>query len=301
MSDESVVSAAAPAAAEVTAGTLLRQAREASGLHVAALAVAMKVPVKKLEALEADRLQDLPDAVFVRALAASVCRTLKVDPSPILNKLPQSVAPRFEADDRGINTPFRSHAGYHGGSLKSFATKPAVLAVLALLLGALVVLFFPEQRHVEPAVVPPVAASADAASPVETAPGDATQAPAAPAPLANVPAVVVANDGTNSVSSAQVPAKMASAVSAASAAPAVAIPTVIAFKAKSEAWVRVTDANGTVQFEKTLKAGETGAAGGELPLAVVVGNVSATEVELRGQPFSLEALNKNNVARFEVK
>jgi hypothetical protein len=34
-----------------TAGALLREAREAQGLHVAALAVAMKVPVKKLEAL----------------------------------------------------------------------------------------------------------------------------------------------------------------------------------------------------------------------------------------------------------
>jgi hypothetical protein len=36
-------------------------------------------------------------------------------------------------------------------------------------------------------------------------------------------------------------------------------------------------------------------------LAVVVGNVSATDVEVRGQPFSLDTLNKNNVARFEVK
>lgn len=37
-----------------TAGALLRQARESTGLHIAALAVAMKVPVKKLEALEAE-------------------------------------------------------------------------------------------------------------------------------------------------------------------------------------------------------------------------------------------------------
>lgn len=69
------------AAPQVTAGELLRQAREAAGLHVAALAVSMKVPVKKLEALEADRLDLLPDAVFVRALASSVCRTLKIDRS----------------------------------------------------------------------------------------------------------------------------------------------------------------------------------------------------------------------------
>ena len=43
------------------AGALLRQAREASGLHIAALAVLLKVPVKKLEALESDRLDLLPD------------------------------------------------------------------------------------------------------------------------------------------------------------------------------------------------------------------------------------------------
>ena len=38
--------------AGLTAGSILRSAREAAGLHVAALAVAIKIPVKKLEALE---------------------------------------------------------------------------------------------------------------------------------------------------------------------------------------------------------------------------------------------------------
>ena len=64
---------------DLTAGMLIRRAREASGLHIAALAVSLKVPVKKLEALEANRFELLPDAVFVRALAGSVCRTLKID------------------------------------------------------------------------------------------------------------------------------------------------------------------------------------------------------------------------------
>ena len=71
------------ASRQPSAGTLLRQAREAAGMHIGALSVSLKVPVKKLEALEADRLDLLPDAVFARALAASVCRTLKADPGPI--------------------------------------------------------------------------------------------------------------------------------------------------------------------------------------------------------------------------
>ena len=37
-----------------SAGAILRMAREAQGIHIDTLAVAMKIPVKKLEALEAD-------------------------------------------------------------------------------------------------------------------------------------------------------------------------------------------------------------------------------------------------------
>jgi cytoskeleton protein RodZ len=309
MSDEAIGQPAVPAASEMTAGALLRQAREASGLHVAALAVAMKVPVKKLEALEADRLQDLPDAVFVRALAASVCRTLKVDPTPILNKLPQTAAPRFEADDRGINAPFRSHGGYEGASFKSFLTKPAVLFVVVLLLGALALAFWPEARHVEPSAEAPAAAPTADAAPGVAASNEAAQVAVAPAsvplPAPNLVPEGVAAAAAIVAPAVAAPAKVASAPASQASSAASAIvksgPMVIAFKVKAQAWVRVTDAKGAVQFEKTLQAGEAAAAGGELPLSVVVGNVSATEVELRGQPFSLDALNKNNVARFEVK
>ena len=92
----------------VTAGMLLRHAREAAGLHVDTLAANLKVPVRKLEALEEDRYDLLPDAVFARALASSVCRTLKVDAQPVLERLPQSVQPRLKPDGPVINAPFRS-------------------------------------------------------------------------------------------------------------------------------------------------------------------------------------------------
>ena len=72
----------------VTAGFLLRLAREANGLHIAALAVSIRVPVKKLEALEANRLDELHDPVFIRALAGLVCRALKIEPAPVMDLLP---------------------------------------------------------------------------------------------------------------------------------------------------------------------------------------------------------------------
>ena len=122
----------------VTAGTLLRRAREATGLHVAALAVSLKVPVRKLEALEEDRWDLLTDAVFVRALASSVCRTLKIDPQPVLERLPQPTAPRLLKVEDGIGTPYRAPSDGSPPSWLDHVTKPVFLAVFALLLGALV-------------------------------------------------------------------------------------------------------------------------------------------------------------------
>ncbi len=128
------------------AGELLKQAREAAGLHIAALAVLLKVPVKKLEALEADRLDSLPDAVFIRALASSVCRTLKIDSGPVLARLPQTDAPKLTYQGTGINAPFRAPGDGPGPSIWAQVSRPAVLAGLVLLLGALVLIFLPAIR-----------------------------------------------------------------------------------------------------------------------------------------------------------
>jgi len=59
-----------------TAGQMMRAARERRGMHIAVLAAAIKVPQRKLEALEADRYEELPDITFARALAQAVCRAL---------------------------------------------------------------------------------------------------------------------------------------------------------------------------------------------------------------------------------
>ena len=75
----------------------------------------------------------------------------------------------------------------------------------------------------------------------------------------------------------------------------------VMFKVSGTSWVEVTDAKGVVQLRKTMAAGETTAASGALPLAVVIGRADVTQVEVRGKPFALAGIAKDNVARFEVK
>jgi cytoskeleton protein RodZ len=298
-----------------SAGELLRTAREANGLHIGALAVAMKVPVRKLEALEADRHNELPDAVFVRALAASVCRTLKTDPGPVLDKLPQSVTPQLSRNERGINMPVGQTGFGLPRSLLAFMSKPTVLVVSALLLAAVAVVFFPETLS-EEAVLPSLpglagqaiatgAAAVIPASPAAppTATLDAANAVARPAATAASESLVNGAMTVVAVPLAKVEsiAPAAPALPTAAAAPAASVTSgLVQFKARASAWIRVRDRNSVIVFEKTLAAGESAAASGELPLSVVVGNVAATEVLVRGQAFRLDELNQNNVARFEV-
>ena len=98
---------AAPTQA-VSAGALLRAARENAGVHIGFLAATLKVPVRKLELLEEGRFDELPDATFVRALALSVCRVLKCDAAPVLAALPRQehVASTLEQVSNGMNAPF---------------------------------------------------------------------------------------------------------------------------------------------------------------------------------------------------
>lgn len=305
-----------PAAVE-SAGTLLRQAREAAGLHIAALAVALKVPVKKLEALEGDRLDLLPDAVFVRALASSVCRTLKMDAGPVLALLPQTGKPRLDYQRASINTPFRSPSDGPGPSLWTQVSRPAVLAGLMLLLGALVLIFLPAVQQQESAVQPMVSSSAAAPQPalasvamtsalVQESPNPViAETPAAATTVGAMPAAPALAPGLSAGSALLVqaasPAEAAVTATTQAAPSATASNGIIVFTAKGESWVEVTDAKGVVVLRRTLAAGEVAGASGVLPLAAVVGRVDATLVQVRGRPFDLATVAKDNVARFEVK
>ena len=86
----------------------MRSARENAGVHLGVLSVNLKVSIKQLEALEADQFQHLPEPVFARALAAKVCRFLKIDSEPVLALMPQMTnglkpLQLIESDNRSSN------------------------------------------------------------------------------------------------------------------------------------------------------------------------------------------------------
>ena len=310
--DGTAAFAGQPAANDaLTAGALLRRAREAAGLHVAALAVSLKVPVRKLEALEEDRWDVLPDAVFVRALACSVCRTLKIDPQPVLDRLPQSAAPRLIHAGEGINTPFRAPSDGAAPTWLNQLSRPTFLAVFALLLGALVLVLLPSMQQEDtvaavtspaPAISPPQAVSFPAPAVQSPVPGVSAVNVAQPAAAVGPASAPLPTAAASAMTVSTAPAKTAAAVATATDEPATSASGVVVFRAKRHpSWVEVTDAKGVVAVRRLLGPGEAAGASGALPLHVVIGRVDATEVQVRGKPFDLRRVSRDNVARFEVK
>jgi len=126
------------------AGAMLRQAREAQGRSLEDLAHVLKVPVRKLQALEEGRVADLQGGLtFVRALALSACRVLHVDSAPVIAQLPLIGDTGLEQVSRGINQTFHDRIdapGWHGLVQEQ---RGVLLLIGGLVLAALVLWLLP--------------------------------------------------------------------------------------------------------------------------------------------------------------
>ena len=305
MSDPSVQDATEDLATEahVSRPVLLTQAREAAGLHIAALAAALKVPVKKLEALEAGRYDELPDLVFARALASSACRQLKVDPAPILQQIPAGLTPVLGGSGMAINTPFKPASGGASANPVGWLSRPAIWAAMVLMTGALLLVFLPELTPLaEPVVNAPVgdAFPNESTAPEPSAPGEGS-AVAATEPVSSE-AAAASTASAVALSSAPVSLSAPDTTQpAAVASTSVDATQVLAIRAKGESWVQVTDGAGTVLIQRMLQAGDVVDFSAAPPYAVVVGRVDNAEVQVRGRTFDATPFARNGVARFEVK
>jgi len=268
-----------------TAGALLRAAREKRGVHIAALAASMKVPQRKLEALEADRYDELPDLTFTRALAQSVCRTLKVDAQPVLDRLPQggsTTTPKLARVSTGLNAPFHDRPGREEPTDWNWLARPVVWAPLLVLVAALVLAFLPQRWLDRFTRVRAPAAAASAPVLVEAV------------PTIVAPVVPAASSVLESVA----------APSSAAQAAAVPLPGIagegLSVKVNAETWVEVQDANGQVLLSRKLARGETATLDGALPLRLTIGNAAAALVTFRGKPVDLSLNTRDNVARIQI-
>jgi len=286
--------------APLSAGEMLRGAREQLGYHLPAVAAHLKVSVHKLEALEADNWGAFPDVVFVRALASAVCRVLKIDPAPVLAQLPKPPGKDLSPGVESVKT--RVAVGPAQSKKNDFPSSkpfPWMGVVVLLIVATVGVLFYPQladywkSRAAASAPAPVrsnnVAGVADQSESVALGGSSTDPVPEAPA---------------NGAAEAGATAALPGPVSPAAAAPVAAAPAegapLLHFKATQDSWVQVKEASGKVVFEKTIRAGTNEDIAATPPLKLIVGNAVGVEMQLRGSAFDLKKVTKGSTARFEV-
>lgn len=294
----------------MTAGAILRSARESKGVEIAALATVLKVPVAKLEALEADNYVFLSDTVFIRALAASVCRSLKLETDSVLALLPKSPGLKLMPDYQGLNTSLKDMSNRSPFLPSTYIKNAGVFSkslILTTILFLVAIFIYSTSRIKLHEVIDNSIILSDVVS-GKISNNESNNSSASvfynnqnrvnPSSPLKKPISEELKNSTILLNINPTPTNVANSISnlvqSDSTEP-------IVLRATSESWVQVKDATGSIVLQRNLMAGENITLSALPPLSFIVGRADATEVSVRGKSFDMSGVTRDNVARFEVK
>ena len=302
-------------------GELLRQAREARGLKVEEIAQTLKLGIRQIEAIEADRWETLPGVTIARGFVRNYARLVQLDATPLMAQLdsvlakpadtlavpetrPANVTTSTISGARRDRTVVFAGLGLVGLAVAAYLLMPNDLSALRdntqSLLDSLSRKEAPKPAEsAEPVAAPVAAGSAPAVTPVEPIfpPG------ATPQQIMNPQAVIPAE-------LAPAPQAAASPVAASVAAAPAPVRETLAptagapqmrFVFDKESWLEVRDRDNKVVFSQKLGGGAEQSVSGNGPLSLVIGYAPGVRLFWRGQAVDLAPHTKGDVARLVLE
>jgi len=263
-------------------GTHLRALREAKGGSLEDMARSTRVGIRHLEALEDERLTDLPSPVFVRGFIRAYCGFLRENPEPALNRYEELAGTR--AAEQAASVPPRPRTSWAGSSL-------VIGLVLLLILGVGLILVNLSVKKSGGNSLP--TAKTEAAKPATPTPPPAPAPSSAvtPAPPPSAPATAAAPTAPAAPPAAGEPVRPATPPSTAAAAAPAAPRTSSAsaggeqrlvIRAVEPTWIRVQTDEGRIA-EELLPAGASREWAAERRFLVTIGNAGGVELTLNGR------------------
>lgn len=253
-------------------GRALAAQRQARGMTVTEVALRLKFSPRKIEALEAERYEELPGPAIVRGMIRGYAKLLGIDPAPLIEGLQiQLKAGPMTMRPRNMDVPFPRQP--RRGSLIY-----VVLSVLVLITVVGVVLEWTLRPGVSARVTPPPVPAAPA--PVPAAP------PAAPATEPPPPAPLVLSEAK--------PAELPR--------PTFVSGTRIELVFDRESWVEIRDAGGRVVFSQLNLPGTRKNVEGSGPFSLVIGNARGVKLRYNDAEVDLAPfMRATDVARLTLK
>lgn len=242
-------------------GTRLREARERAGLTREQVSTRLKMPVRVIDALEADDWQRIGAAVFVRGQLRSYARLLGID-------LGQEL---LRAEVGPVTPPelvSHSHTPRYRRLFEQTTRRAVYIAITAVIAVPVWLATRPHlsnDLHVQSLDVPAPTTTSDAPPPRPVVPE-------------RTPVI----------------ASMASMRTPSTEAPA------LSMSFDGESWVQVFAPDGRSIEQGLLAAGERRTYDQGEVGRVVLGNIAAVEVLREGEPVDLAPFSRANVARFTL-
>ncbi len=297
---------------QVGPGQHLRAAREAKNLTLQDISNSLRYSAKQIDALENNQFDALPDPMMTRGFIRSYAKYLEIDAEPLIKAYRQLLG----EDEENV---IALQSSMHPVSLTK-ASVPwlkYVLASIVVLLFVLAWLMYVDYTPKQQTNV--------SSSPAQEAGQAVVELPAAAEPLPEValPAAERTEDVLSTEQQPQAPAtgesnanevkvSPAKPTSQALAAPAVASPSIeaqadpkpvngLTMTFTADSWVRITDKNSKVIYEKMLRAGNVETTQVSPPVSVLIGNAAGTKMVFNGKNIDLLGSTKNNVARITLE
>lgn len=281
---------------EGTPGAVLVAAREAAGLTAADVAGQMRISLRQLEAIEADRYEELPGPVFVRGFVRNYARLLNLDPAPLLQALDPAL---------GGDAPLK--AQHYEGAMPDNRSARARLWLVVFLVLVTVVLGAAAYEYWRGRTATDPAAGATSRDPV---PGPTSLDPPAeaPVPRSSIEPIPLAPERIGDVpptppesGGAPTDTVAGSSVVSPPKAATVSGPSQLKIEFVRESWLEVRDKEGKLLFSGTGAAGSEQSLDAAPPLELVVGNASGVRITYNHQPVDVAARAARNIARFTLE
>lgn len=271
-----------PSAEDAGIGASLRRAREARGLSVNDVVQALKFNPRQIEALEADDIETLPGAVFVRGMVRSYARFLKIAPDPLLARV---------ADRAPVIAPEVRPPDNMGNAMPSTGARQipllVALSILLLVFAATLIVWhwLGEGRTKESAIAASVRGELRQADSGTVA---ATVAPESASPM-------------QLVTSPPSTGEAATRVAPATEAPAAVSGRQLAFDFLGASWVEVKDATAQIIFTGQYGPGIRQVIAGQPPFQIVIGNAASVELRYDDTIVDLKPHTRAEVARLTLE
>ncbi len=267
-------------------GTWLRRQREGRQIALREIADSSKISLRYLQALEADRFEVLPAAVFAKGFLRQYARYVGLDPEDVINfYLSARQAQDLEADAPEEITLRSSSGGLFSGW--------KLLALIVVLLGIVALLFHLAERRTVSSESISNTASSGTGSLQETPPSVVSSSE----PAASTVGDVAARSGAEPAGAATAGPKTPGAAPSLDDPPSISVlsspasstaPIWVKLDFRRECWVQVRT-DGRRALSETKVQGESVDLEAERSVELTFGDGGAVTVEVNGFPFLFDA------------